>query len=59
MSYVQVICMECTAEYVQKIDPSGVTYHINVYMCGCCGSEEIYKKELTDEEVDKVIERKV
>jgi len=51
--------MECTAEYVQKIDPSGVTYHINVYMCGCCGSEEIYKKELTDEEVDKVIERKV
>ena len=54
MSYTQVICMKCTCEYMQKTDPTGNTYQINVYMCGYCGSRDIYKKELTDEEADEL-----
>ena len=53
MSYTRIICMECAADYMQKTDPWGNYYPINAYMCGVCGSREIYKKELTDEEVDK------
>ena len=48
--------MECTGEYLQQRDPWGNYYHINTYMCGHCGSREIYKKELTDEEADRLIE---
>jgi len=55
MPYTQVICMECAAEYMQKTDPTGNIYQVNVYMCGVCGSREIYKKELTDEEADELI----
>ena len=54
MSYAQVICMECTAEYLQKMDPWGNYYHINAYMCGHCGSRDRYKKEWTDEEADEL-----
>ena len=53
MSYAQIICMKCTAEYVQKLDPWGNYYHINAYMCGHCGSREIYKKEFTDDTLVK------
>ena len=56
MSYTQVICMKCSSEYMQKTDPWGNYYHINVYMCGYCGSREIYKKELNDKEADELIE---
>ena len=56
MSYTRVICMECAADYMQKTDPTGNIYQVNVYMCGVCGSREIYKKELSDEEADKIIE---
>ena len=59
MPYTQVICMECAAEYMQKMDPWGNYYPINVYMCGHCGTRDIYKKELTDEEADEIIERTV
>ena len=48
MSYTRVICMECAADYMQKTDPTGNIYQVNVYMCGVCGSREIYKKELGD-----------
>jgi len=48
MSYTQVICMKCAADYTQKTDPTGNIYQVNVYMCGVCGSREIYKKELGD-----------
>ena len=48
MSYTRIICMECAADYMQKTDPWGNYYPINVYMCGVCGSREIYKKELGD-----------
>tara|TARA_Y100001951_G_C11247189_1_gene244102 strand:- start:834 stop:998 length:165 start_codon:yes stop_codon:yes gene_type:complete len=48
--------MKCAAEYMQKTDPWGNYYPINVYMCGVCSSREIYKKELTDEEADELIE---
>ena len=51
MPYTQIICLKCAAEYVQKLDPWGNYYHINAYMCGHCGSRDIYKKELEDEEV--------
>ena len=54
MSYTKVICMECAAEYMQKTDPTGNIYQVNVYMCGVCGSREIYKKELSDEEADEL-----
>ena len=54
MSYTQVICMECDAEYIQKLDPWGNYYPINAYMCGYCSSRDIYKKELTDEEADEL-----
>jgi hypothetical protein len=54
MSYTRVICMECAADYMQKTDPTGQRYQINVYMCGVCGCREIYKKELTDEEADEL-----
>ncbi len=46
---VEVICMKCTAKYIQKIDPEGHTYHINMYMCGYCTSREIYVREIEDE----------
>jgi hypothetical protein len=46
--------MECAADYMQKTDPTGNIYQINVYMCGVCGSREIYKKELNDEEADEL-----
>ena len=52
MNYTRVICMECAADYMQKTDPTGNIYQVNVYMCGVCGSREIYKKELTNEESD-------
>ena len=55
MSYTQVICMKCACEYMQGTDPTGNTHQINVYMCGYCGSRDIYKKELTDEEADELI----
>ena len=54
MSYAQIICMKCTAEYAQRLDPWGNCYPINAYMCGHCGSRDIYKKELTDEEADEL-----
>ena len=54
MSYTRVICMECAADYMQKTDPWGNYYPINVYMCGVCGSREIYKKELSDEEANEL-----
>ena len=41
---------------MQKTDPWGNYYHINVYMCGHCGSRDIYKKELNNEEADGLIE---
>jgi DNA-directed RNA polymerase subunit RPC12/RpoP len=50
MPYTQVICMKCAAEYMQETDPWGNYYPINAYMCGHCGSRDIYKKELSDEE---------
>ena len=43
MSYTRVVCMECAADYMQKTDPTGNIYQVNVYMCGVCGSREIYK----------------
>ncbi len=56
MPYIQVICMECASEYLQQTDPWGNYYPINTYMCGHCSSRKIYKKELTDEEADRLIE---
>jgi len=56
MPYIQVICMKCACEYIQETDPAGERCQINVYMCGACGSREIYKKELTKEEVNESIE---
>ena len=56
MSYTQVICMKCSYQYIQETDPWGNYYPINVYMCGHCGTREIYKKELTDNEVEIIKE---
>ena len=56
MTFAHIICMECSFEYIQELDSWGNYYPINVYMCGHCGTREIYKKELTDEQADELIE---
>ena len=56
MTFAHIICMECSFEYVQKLDPWGNYYPINTYMCGHCSSRKLHKKELNDREADELIE---
>ena len=44
MSYTRVICMECAADYMQKTDPTGNIYQVNVYMCGVVVLEKSIRK---------------
>ena len=50
MTFAFIVCLECSHQYVQQLDPWGNYYPINTYMCENCSSKEIYKKEIEDEE---------
>jgi len=56
MTFAHIICMECSFEYIQELDPWGNYYPINTYMCGHCSSRKLHKKELKDDEAYDMID---
>jgi len=50
MTFAFIVCLECSHQYVQQLDPWGNYYPINTYMCENCSSKDIYKKEIEDKE---------